>query len=434
MTSRLNLKRLDSVNIDAGQMPSLSLPSLASSPTSPSALSPSALPISRSALPNSYISTNSPLVSIQSPISSVYIPNKTEVNVLSPSVSSTESIMKTANPTSPIEMKSVKKSLENVDKVIDVDNKKTKVLPSPTSAEFSTFRGVSENQDIEKALLERGFISLEKILTRNNENVILCQFVKARDNLGHHVYIELDTTCKDGFGYLNVSSTDPILEVSTNASVIPYSLKIGTFEATTSNLHGIAFECDGNVCVMSRKDKTLNPKETVFTVTDDKKFGVQLNHPVAYPIVKFSEILINPGLVHENIQKSHNLVRNIAFESSMRDVNNMLKNTNALEREIKTFGELSNKISTDLHNTITELENYYSEYMARGITNSSHAEKLKTIKFNLAKRNELLVDYISLCHSMRERSHKVAVLTQEIADINVHMKNLFSGINSILIE
>lgn len=362
------------------------------------------------------------------------LPKISHVSVMSPSTSSTESIMKLANQSSPIEMKHVAKSLENTDEVVSLNNHITKVLPSPTTAQFSTFKGVEENQDIEKALLERGFISLEKILTKNSDEVILCQFIKARDNLGHNIYVELDTTCQDGYGYVNVSSADPVLSHSTAASIIPYSLKIGTFEATTSNLHGVAFECDGNVCIMSRKDKSLNPKETIFTLSDDKKFGVQQNHPVAYPIVKFTEILKNPALVYDNIQKSHNLVRNIAFESSMRDVLNMKKNSDMLEKQINVFNEISKNISSDLHNTISELEKYYNEYMARGINNSLHAEKLKTIKFNLAKRNELLVDYISMCHSMRERSDKVAVLAQEVSDINTHMKNLFSGLNTILIE
>ena len=61
-------------------------------------------------------------------------------------------------------------------------------------------------------------------------------------------------------------------------------------------------------------------------------------------------------------------------------------------------------------------------------------EKLKLIRFNLAKRNDLTLDYIALCHSMKERAVKIANLKDEIKAFNDFSETLFHGIDKVLTE
>jgi len=377
------------------------------------------------------------LPSIKTPKSPSTLTLNSKVQAIHSASSSPEYLMKTANPSPHQESRHAEKEFEKRNEKLPVSTGSTKVYQSKTTAEFETFEGIPEDQDIEQALLQKGFISTERILTRDDDGNISCQFIKARDNLGHSLYVELDTTCSDGFGYLAVSPSDKLLSVSSEASVIPYSLKVGSFEASTSDLYGVGFECDGQTCIMARKDNSLNPVETVFSVSknnSEQPFGIQQHHPVPFPIVKMSEILAFPDQVHKNVRSGHARMRNIAFESSMKDVKQMKHHVSELHSEVQKFDELASSISNGLTQTIGQLEEYHRIFENRGIRNPDEAEKMASIRFNLGKRNELLIDYISLCHSMRDRSDKVALLSSEIRDINEYMKALFEGINSVLVE
>jgi len=365
------------------------------------------------------------------------IPTLTNSNSKYQSSKVHESLMKTANRLPEVETKYPPNEFVERKTALPINTNLSKVKNGPSTVQFSTYQGNAKNQDIEKALLERGFISTEKILTKDNDGNVVCRFIKARDSLGHALYIELDTTEKDGMGYLSVSDTDNVLTVSHEASVVPYSLKVGSFEASSSSLYGVGFECDNQVCVMSRKDSSLEPIETVFTYSQNtgNDMGIQDRHPIPFPIVKLSEILTNPKAVSQNIASSHGRMRNIAFNSCMKDVEAMKKSSIELQHEIERFDKISSEVSKALSETISELENMHDSYERRGLPkNEKDASNLKAIKFNLQKRADLTSDYISLCHSMRERAQKIAVLNEEIKSLNDFSESLFNGLNSVFTE
>lgn len=302
--------------------------------------------------------------------------------------------------------------------------------------EFSNFQGIPPQQDIEKSLLDKGFISTEKILTKDDNGHVVCHFIKARDKVGHSFYIELDTTCDDGMGFLTVSDNDTILTQTNEASVIPYSLKVGSFEASSNDLYGVGFECDDSVCIMSRKDNSLDPVETVFTRTKntDNDMGIQNNHPVPFPVVKMTEILVNPSVVQEKISISHNRMRNVAVNSCIKDVEIMKHNLTNLDKEVHRFDEISTKVSNTLSHTIDELETMHQKFEKRGVRNPEEEQKKKSIQFNLNKRHDLFTDHIALCHSMRERSAKIAALVEEIKSLNNFAEALFDNLGKVFVE
>ena len=348
-----------------------------------------------------------------------------------------ENLMKTANKLPPIQAKTASEEFTERKAALPLNTSLSRVKAGPSTAEFSTYEGVAADQTIEKALLERGFIATEKILTKDDNGNVVCRFIKARDNLGHALYIELDTTDKDGMGYLTVSDNDSLMTISHDASVIPYSLKVGSFEASSSSLFGVGFECDNQVCVMSRKDNSLEPIETVFSYSrtgTGNDVGVQDKHPIPFPIVKMSEILANPAAVLENIKGSHARMRNIAFNSCMKDVAVMKRNSLELGDEVARFDRIATEVSTVLESTISDLENMHDKYVKCGAKTEKDLANLKAIRFNLNKRADLQSDFISLCHSMRERAQKIAVLNDEVRDLNNFAETLFTGLATVFTE
>ncbi len=341
-----------------------------------------------------------------------------------------EVLMEVSNP---VQVETPKKSeFTEREKVLPIDTGLSKVKASPSTAVFETFEGIPQNQDVEKSLLDRGFIPTEKILTRDDNGIVICNYIKVRGKLGHAAYVELDCDYHDGMGFLTVNPEDEILTESKEASVIPYSLKVGTFEANNSDLYGVGFECDNSICVMSRKDSSLSPVESVFINNND--MGILKKHPIPFPIVKMTDILANPDTVHKNISKGHSRMRNVAFNSCMKEVTDLKKYANELNVEIERFDKISSEVSNVLASTIDYLETVHDKYEKKGISTTKDKANLKAIRFNLNKRHDLVNDHIANCHSMRERAEKIRVLSEEIKALNDFSETLFTGLSSVFTE
>ena len=319
--------------------------------------------------------------------------------------------------------------------VSTLSTQSTKITNNTSTAVFETYEGVVQDKDVEQALVDSGFIPTEKILTQDSDGRVNCHFIKTRDKLGHASFVEVDTDYSNGMGFVKVSPNEEVMTVSSEASVIPYSMKVGTFEAN-NDLYGVGFECDNGVCMMQRKDPSLEPTETVFSYSTggENRSGIIQDHPVPYPIVKMTNILANPREVQRTIAKSHDRMRNVAFSQCQKDVELLKRRVEELEEEIEKFDKNSKEVSNVLACSINELLKYHEGYEQIDNLCDSHREKMKTIQFNLQKRHDLLNDHISLCTSVRERSDKISTVTQELADINEYTVQLFQNLASIFRE
>lgn len=408
---------------------------------SPTSLTPSYKPLgeqSFSSLPNSSLKS---LPALKTPIKKAALPTLKTPNKIpkSPRMKSKvveEVLMKAGNEISQQEIKKPEFEFIERDKAVPISSAITKVIPSESTATFETFEGIPQNQNLEKSLLERGFIPTEKILTRDDDGATICRFIKVRDKLGHAAYVELDCDYHDGMGFLTVSSDDTIMTQSHEASVIPYSLKIGSFEANSNDLYGVGFECDNSICVMSRKDPSLDPVESVFihSKDDESELGILNRHPIPFPIVKITDILANPDIVHKNIKSGHTRMRNVAFNSCMKEVEALKKYANEMNQEIQRFDQISTEVSNVLSCTINDLENMHDTYEKQGAKCQKDIENVQSIRFNLNKRHDLVNDHISNCHSMRERAEKVRALTEELKALNDFSQTLFTGLSSVFTE
>ena len=76
----------------------------------------------------------------------------------------------------------------------------------------------------------------------------------------------------------------------------------------------------------------------------------------------------------------------------------------------------------------------HSKYEKHGTRCEKDVKNLRAIRFNLNKRQDLFQDYIAMSHSMRERSEKIAVLSEELKNLNEYAETLFTGLSSVFTE
>ena len=99
---------------------------------------------------------------------------------------------------------------------------------------------------MESELLSFGYVPLNKIVIKNQSDELMSdQYVKAVNKMGQKVYILLDAD-----NMQNIDSDLTLVETK-NGNIIPYSLKNGALKMAGMDASGIAFECQGGLCVVS---------------------------------------------------------------------------------------------------------------------------------------------------------------------------------------
>lgn len=337
-------------------------------------------------------------------------------------------------PTLPIMEKTEKQSsTPKLDKVKERKQLKES-KESKENKEIKNLIREEEKGDVEKILAGSGFVVGEKILTKDKSGHMVCHFIKIRDNSGRTAYVELDTDCSDGLGYIEINENDEIMNVGDN-SEIPYSLKMGTYEANNNDIYGVVFECNNSICVMSRKNTALEPVESVFSYEnvdgDSSYFSEQ---PVSFPMIKMSEVMTNPKAVQKSVSLTYNRMRNAVFDNCSKESSKLLyEQLKAVEEQIQRFQTKSGETATALKTRINELENMLEVYERKGIK-AKDEEKVRLIKFNLQKRHELMQDHMSLCHNIRSRANHLKQVASELKEYNDYAENLFQNLDYVFRE
>lgn len=347
-----------------------------------------------------------------------------------------EKLIKMAAPKlKPLKPLNVDKEIKSKNNANPLKTKKTNVKDSTTTAKFSNFAGELECDGVEQTLLKHDYVPIDKILTRSEDGQVMCKFIKAKDKVGHSAYVELDSA-EPGHEFVDISNGETVLTSQDHASVVPYSVKMGTYECANSDVCGVAFECDNEICTMQRNDDSMAPTESVFSYTtgmgDDQ--GILQNHPISYPIVKLTEIMENPKMVTDSIKTSHEKMRNVAFGQCMKEVEDMKCAALNLQQQIDRFDEIQTTTSNVLSTTINQLEEIHDMYEFRPPACDSEKRKLQTVRFNLSKRHDLTNNFLTYCQSVNQRISNMKQLTDDLNSLNSYAEKLFKGIESTLSE
>ena len=127
-------------------------------------------------------------------------------------------------------------------------------------------------------------------------------------------------------------------------------------------------------------------------------------------------------------------MRNVAFNQCQKDVELLKNRVKDMENEVMKFEQNAAEVSNVLSCTMNQLLQYHRDYESMPSKCDLDRSNMRTIQFNLQKRHDLLTDHISLCKSVKERSERVAAITQELADINEYTVQLFQNLAGILSE
>ena len=348
---------------------------------------------------------------------------------------SPSSVSRSSNLSSPLVPPHGSLSSSVDDNLKPLSTKPTKVHPdSPSTASFHDYQGMIQDKGVEQMLTESGYLPVDKILTKDENGNLMCQYIKSVDATGRTSFVDLD--CE---GYVSVDPKDmTMVNGSNNASVVPYSVKMGTYECASSDVCGVAFECDNEICTLKRADDSLVPSETVFTQSatevGHKKHGILDNHPISYPIVSLSDIKSDPERVACSIKDAHDRMRNASFGQVSQETSGLVGATKSLNNEISRFNANQKAISASLTNTISQLEKIHNQYKKSPPVSDHERSKLRSVHYNLRKRHDMVVDHLKLSESVNSRVDRIRELSGEVKALNDYTEKLFAGLEGVYSE
>jgi hypothetical protein len=300
--------------------------------------------------------------------------------------------------------------------------------------EVKNYQGIIANPAIETELLEYGYAPINKIVVRDGTGTNVTQYIKAINKKGQRVFILVDVS-----GFMTPRSADVINMKPRSASVVPYSIKTGAYTCAGKDVCGVAFECGSDsVCVLARGANDLNPVEANFSFTEvkDKTAGtLEVNDTImSYPVIRMSEIRVNPALVLSNTDLVTRRLRNATYSSDLADLVATEKSIAELSAAFASFNEVRKVAADKLNATLAQLDKWNDTYMNSPPLSEEAKNRYRLLQYNLAQRNEGIATLLRSMHKVGSMYAQLETMKQEIIVITDHCRREFANLDYAVSE
>ena len=299
------------------------------------------------------------------------------------------------------------------------------VLPSATIT--------SETRTIEENLAEKGYIVTDKIFVRTPPSGIVPQYMKAKNNFGQTVFIELDSE-----GDVVYESENQTMVVSQNASMVPVSKQIGIYECSLSGgACGVAFDCEGEVCTLTKSiDSPNQPTRLVLTTTTkptEKSLSLS-GSPIAYPVVRYSDIMSDQLSTAAAIEKSTSSISNARYQECKEDWNDFRKATAEMNAAAGEFSRASDMILNRVASDMRTLKSYRAFYVQSPPKTELAEAKFQSVVYNINNRHESLIALFAICNvvpistqALKEQAEALKQSTKNLRDVFQDLGTVVTG-------
>ena len=294
--------------------------------------------------------------------------------------------------------------------------------------QFGTPQGMIENQDILKLLADRGYMPFRTTMVKgNNGNVP--KYVKAINDRGNTVYVKIDMD-----GNVMTQPGDLTTIESKEATSVPLSVKIGAYNCAGLDVCAVALECDDGICMLMKDDDT-NMKEVMLTKVEKRSEEgiVEGDSPIAYPVVRLSEILENPVMTSKIIDDATVKMRNAAVQNYLRKVDelegsnkkNIVGSRNEANQSVEMFVKKIDNIMITLLTKLKNLEGKRNKYDAVPPKNDKEVEDLRKISLEIRNVNDKLINLLKLSKNIERYINIFDTITTDAKEFINFMNDAF---------
>lgn len=250
-----------------------------------------------------------------------------------------------------------------------------------------------QTSDIDNELSGLGYLVINRITTQK------LQFLKAINKKGQKVYIYIDV-----IGSSSIKDND-IVMVETNVNLLSYSIKNGAYHCVGTDVIGVVFEHGTNsICTIMRGDNDLNITEMNYAFNQNEHNLSFEGCIITYPIIKLSELKVNPEIVLYNTDVVTRRLRNSEDSYERQELVNMDCALDKLNEVLYEFKQTCNNSTHKILSTIQDLKimQECEEY---------------DLQDELIKSNDNIVKLICIMKKVASKRKEMEKITNEIEQL-----------------
>lgn len=249
--------------------------------------------------------------------------------------------------------------------------------------------------DLENELKEFGYHVINKIATPK------LYFFKAANKKGQKVYIYIDT--------LEIPKNNDVILIDDNNNLLSHSIKHGAYNCSGTDATGIVFEYGTNsICTIMRAENELKFAEKNYLFNhNSKSHNLTFDGCViTYPIIKLSEIRVNPDLVLCNTDLVTRRLRNTEDSYERQELAYTDCALDQLNEALCVFKQTCNNSTHKL------------------MTNIQHLRQCPEPSYiDLVKSNDDIIKLICIMKKVASKKKDIERLTYEIEELTQYLSS-----------
>lgn len=301
---------------------------------------------------------------------------------------------------------------------------------SPTVTAVSPVVVVKQEKTIEEKLAEFGYVVTDKIFVKSGGKIIP-QYMKTKNSLGQTSFVELDVE-----GDVVYEDGNQTMIVSSEATMIPESTQISAFKsATIEGAHGVAYECDGDICTLVKSvDSPNQPIRLVLTSasTPSNKTLKLSKSPISYPVVTLSDIIGRPLATAGIIESATTNIRNAEYQKCVKNWNDYKMAASEMNTTATEFSSVSNMILNRLASDLRTLNGFRAGYVRNPPKTEAGKEKYRSVVYNINNRQELLIALYAICQVVPVSTEVIKEQNENLKQSTKNLQDLFQNLGTVV--
>lgn len=271
-----------------------------------------------------------------------------------------------------------------------------RVLISRRDNEIKNFTDILNDTSIEGKLYEHNYDIINKATLGNSGDYLM-----AHNKDGIKVYVLLDQS-----GILLSRKNDVKYENTT--PFLPNSIKNGILNGVQNMSSGAALVCDNGICTLLY-DENLNVKE--------ENFGENLGeeqYPLAYPIVRLSEIVNDPIGIDFSIASANKNLINNTFSILNNELQELVDEVKELNYCVNLAKNVINNKSYILENGINKVSTINQQFNKNPPTCDEEREYADNINKILKSKHDQVQTLITIMQKVVNEKNNIRKICEKI--------------------
>jgi|694.fasta_scaffold131710_1 hypothetical protein len=274
---------------------------------------------------------------------------------------------------------------------------------------------------IDDELLEAEYIVINKIY---NDDIL--KYIKAINKNGQKVLINIDENNND----FNISKK--------KSDKLPYNIKTSALNCINNVVCGVALQCGNDeMCIINKDSKDLKIKETLYDYNennDEDKNNNDKNNDdlIVYPVIKWSEIKLNPKDLLVNTDVATARLQNMTYNTQLENLGTTSVELNKLNNTFNKFNLLREEITDKLKTTLKQLKEINNKYTNDPQLIENNKDLYKQVQKNLLIREENMMKLSNYIKKFADKKTQLENINNELDAIIDNCTKNFENIELVL--